>query len=219
MEAPAGSAPKKKTFTRSERVLLVAIALWVAVMGVGVGSWIYVRKMAAAPQESALPKLYPVPPFTFTDQNGQPFSSESLKGKVWVANFIFTRCPTICPMFTAKMASVQKSVLPYKDQVHLISFTVDPAYDTPAVLKAYAEQHHANPELWTFLTGTREGLQKTIVGDLKINMGEESDNLMAIAHGGHFVLVDQEMNVRGYYNSEDEDAVERLVADAAGLIR
>jgi protein SCO1/2 len=167
-----------------------------------------------------LPVLFQVPSFAFTDQDGATFKSdEKLRGKVWAANFVFTRCPTICPLFTKKMAEVQQGAAPLDDSVRLVSFTVDPAYDTPAVLKAYADKHHAKAGLWSFLTGTHEQLKKTIVTDLKIHMTDESDDIMAIAHGGHFVLVDGEMNVRGYYNSEDEDAVQRLVADMTKLVK
>lgn len=176
---------------------------------------------AYKPRPSGPPPLYPdaVPHFVFTDENDQVFRSEQeLAGKVWVANFVFTRCPTICPLFTKKMAEVQKEALPLRASMRLVSFTVDPAFDTPAVLKAYAEKHKAEPGFWHFLTGSHDALKKTIVTDLKIHMSDESEDIMAIAHGGHFVLVDQQMRLRGYYNSEDEDAVARLVADMKKVV-
>lgn len=169
----------------------------------------------------APPPLYPepIPHFVFQDEDDKAFrSEEQLAGKVWVANFVFTRCPTICPLFTKKMAEVQKEALPLSADVRLVSFTVDPRHDTPAVLKPYAEKYRAQSGFWSFLTGTHDALKKTIVTDLKIHMSDESDDIMAIAHGGHFVLLDRQMRMRGVYNSEDEDAVKRLVTDLKRVV-
>lgn len=201
----------RRRFSRNERLIGVALFVWVAITAVALGLYLSMRN-----REPPLPELYDVAAFSFTDQNGQPFRSEALKGQVWVANFIFTRCPTICPLFTKKMAEVQKGT---PSSVRLLSFTVDPAYDKPEVLKAYAETHHADPRRWTFLTGDRELLKKTIVDDMKIHVSDETADLMMLAHGGHFVLVDGNGHIRGYYNSEDEDAVPKLVHDATRLAR
>jgi protein SCO1/2 len=192
--------------------ILLALAALCGLLALGAG--LLLVSMRQSPPGP--PPIYPepVPHFEFTNEQGAPFrSQEQLAGKVWVANFVFTRCPSICPMFSKKMAEIQKETLPLSADVRLVSFTVDPRFDTPPVLKEYGERYHAQPGFWTFLTGEHDALKKTIVTDLKIHMTDESDDIMAIAHGGHFVLLDRQMRMRGVYNSEDDDAVKRLVAD------
>lgn len=167
----------------------------------------------------ALPLLSKVPPFQLTDQYGNRFDSASLNGKIWVANFIFTRCPTICPLFTEKMYKIQHRGRGLGDALHLVSFTVDPEYDTPEKLLEYANHHRASPRAWSFLTGPRPVLTEVVVRDLKVQMTKEGpdDDLMSIGHGGHFVLVDGSMRVRGYYDSSRPDAVDSVLRDA-GLL-
>lgn len=163
--------------------------------------------------------LSTMPAFSFTDESGKPFGTEQLQGKPWIANFIFTRCPTICPMFTAKMADVQARVKADGLDVHLVSFSVDPAFDSPEVLAAYAKEHGADPALWTFLTGDPEAIREAIVTGLKIAaqpVGEDQD-LASVFHGSHFVLVDSKGRIRGYYDSADADATTRMLADLQRL--
>jgi protein SCO1/2 len=119
------------------------------------------------------PILGALPHFTLTDHNGRPFGSEQLHGKVWVANFIFTRCPTICPAFTAKMVQVQKKSGSFGPNWHLVSFSVDPDYDNPARLRAFAQRHRANLDNWSFLTGELETIRTVVVDNFKIAMGRD----------------------------------------------
>ena len=165
-------------------------------------------------------RLGALPDFTFTRQDGQPFGLAQLKGEPFVANFIFTRCPTICPVFSQKMARLQKQT--EGQPLALVSFSVDPNYDTPERLTAYATRFGANPARWSFLTGDYTRLQETVVGGFKIAMGrngESEDDIPSIFHGSHFVLVDGTGEIRGYYNSDDDEAVERLLRDARWLVR
>lgn len=160
-----------------------------------------------------LPVLATVAPFALTDQSGGAWDSQGLNGKVWVANFVFTRCPTICPTFTAKMASIQKQS---GDDLHLVSFSVDPEFDTPPVLKAYAEKFHAQPR-WSFLTGERAALEAVVVKGMMQPMEKGDGSLMSIGHGSYFVLVDQKQQIRGFYRFHDDDSVARVLKDAASL--
>lgn len=163
--------------------------------------------------------LSTIPEFRFTNEAGAPFGTAELAGKPWIANFIFTRCPTICPMFTAKMADVQTRVKAGKLDVHLVSFSVDPAFDKPEVLAAYAKEHGADPARWTFLTGDPEAIRNAIVTGLKVAaqpVGADQD-LASVFHGSHFVLVDAQGRIRGYYDSADADATERMLADLRRL--
>lgn len=168
-----------------------------------------------------LPVLGTLPAFTLTDQHGQPFGTAQLQGKVWIANFIFTRCPTVCPRFTEQMATLQHRGRNLGDALHLVSFSVDPTHDTPAVLLEYAQRHRASPRRWTFLTGNPDALQRTVVDGLKISLGRngpDGDDTLSIVHGTHFVLVDGQMRIRGYYDSSDDQATEALLRDVGLLI-
>src|SRR5579871_377883 len=99
---------------------------------------------ACIPRSSSLPVLYDVPEFRLMAQDGQPFDSKVLNGKIWVADFIYTTCPGPCPRMTSQMHDVQSAILKMAD-VRLVSFTVDPARDTPPVLAEYAKSHGASP--------------------------------------------------------------------------
>jgi protein SCO1/2 len=198
--------------------MLVGRPLFWAVF-IALGLSLPIAKTMSVKLPPPLPVLNTVPPFELTDQYGKPFSSEQLRGKVWVANFIFTRCPSICPLFTSKMFEIQHRGRNLGEYFHLVSFTVDPEYDKPDVLLGYAKQHKASPRMWSFLTGTREALLELLVHGLHVQMTKEGtdDDLMSIGHGGHFVLVDAKMQIRGYYDSSSPDAVDTVLRDA-GLL-
>ncbi|PTL79616.1 SCO family protein [Vitiosangium sp. GDMCC 1.1324] len=206
---PSGTPPRSVN-----RFLWVALASAACLLALGVALLL--------PREEPLQRLGKLPAFTFTRQDGQPFGLQQLEGRPWVANFIFTRCPTICPVFTAKLARFQKQTADMGGELALVSFSVDPKYDTPERLTAYAAKYGADPARWSFLTGDYEQLKQTVVGGFKIAMGrndENEDDIPSIFHGSHFVLVDRTGEIRGYYNSEDDDAVERLRRDAGRLVR
>lgn len=164
------------------------------------------------------PVISTVPDFRLTDQEGRPFdSATALRGTPWIANFIFTRCTTICPIFTARMAQVDKLARDKKLKTRLVSFSVDPEHDTPEVLKAYAAERGASTERWSFLTGKTDEIVKLVTGALKIHIEQVGGKPVgeSIMHGTHFVLVDGAMKIRGYYNLSDADALDRLFADLA----
>ena len=169
-----------------------------------------------------LPRLGALPDFTFTRENGQSFGRAQLQGRPWVANFIFTRCPTICPLFTQKMARVQQHTAGQGEALQLVSFSVDPDYDTPERLTAYAAKYGAQPARWSFLTGDYTRLKSTVVEGFKVAMGrhdEDAQDILSIFHGTHFVLVDASGEIRGYYNSDDDEALERLLRDTERLVK
>jgi len=207
------TSPLPSQSTAKGRYLWVALAAAACLVALGVG--------LLRPSARPLERLGALPSFTFTRQDDQPFGTEQLAGRVWVANFIFTRCPTVCPVFTQKMARVQKKTEGLGERLQLVSFSVDPDYDTPERLAAYAEKYGAQPARWSFLTGEYTQLKDTIVKGFKVSMGREStdeNDVNGIFHGTHFVLVDRSGEIRGYYNSEHDDAVERLLRDAERLV-
>jgi protein SCO1/2 len=172
-----------------------------------------------------LPVLGKVPPFTLVASNGTPLSQANLEGGMWVADFIFTNCPSICPRLSAQMAKLRK-VLPQEgaDAVRLVSFSVDPANDTPDVLRGYADRFHADADSWLFVTGNRETLHALIAQGFHLAVAEraEDQNLDGeglITHSDRFVLVDRNLQIRGYYHGTDDDAIEQLSRDVRALTR
>ena len=172
-------------------------------------------RAALTPPMPELPVLGAVPPFHLLDEGGTRFGPERLAGRVWLANFIFTRCPAICPEMTERLVRVQRQL---GDAVDLVSISVDPAYDIPERMKAFAAQHGALSPRWHFLTGDGTTTEETVSRGFKIGLTRGSADPMSINHGVHVVLVDGRGLVRGYYDSTDPDARARLVADARRLV-
>ncbi len=169
--------------------------------------------------EEPLPELAQVPSFALLDQDARPFGLAQLSGKVWVANFIFTHCPSICPLLTSQMGNLQRRAAGENLDVHFVSFSVDPRNDTPERLKAYAEEHGADLSNWSFLTGELEAVNAAIVRGMRVRMGEPTPSEEGgydIMHASHFVLVDATGRIRGYYSS-DAAGMGRILRDAARL--
>jgi protein SCO1/2 len=215
----------------SGSVVLVLVAVIVVLLAVAaaVTAFLMVRNRPAAPrgveETESLPVLGQSPAFDLIDQEGRPFSSADLSGKVWVANFMFTRCANTCPVQAKKLAaleSIVKSVPGLAADVRLVSLSVDAERDQPADLKAYAEGHGADPALWVFLTGrpgqvarlSQEGFQLAAGADAGAGEGGEP----AITHSDRFLLVDGEGRLRGRYRpTVDEADMARLERDIRRL--
>lgn len=150
-----------------------------------------------------------VPDFSLTDQLGRPTTRADLDGRPWVADFIFTRCGGPCPRMSERMARMANALGP-DSTVRFVSFTVDPDYDTPAVLREYATALGADSDRWRFLTGSRAEILRVSIDGFHLAMGDaEIDSataLMNVAHSTRFVLVDGAGIIRGYYDGEDETA-------------
>jgi protein SCO1 len=162
-----------------------------------------------------LPKDGVVPPFQLIDQTDASFGSEQLRGKVWIADFIYSSCPGPCPMISSRMSETQK---PLRDtDVKLVSFSVDPEHDTPAVLRVYASRLNAQPGRWHFLTGDKNMIYHLSRDGFKL-AAAPNDGAGPI-HSTRMVLVDRDGVIRGYYDATDADAVTRLLADTTHLLR
>jgi protein SCO1/2 len=159
------------------------------------------RRLGASP-----PVLGALPPFTLTDQRGQPFGSRELSGRIWVADFVFTSCAGVCPLLTERMAEVGHRARKLGPDFHLVTITVDPDRDTPDKLAAYGARFGADPLSWSFLTGPLGDIERTVVDGFKIGMGKEASDagLLDIFHGEQLVLVDRAMRVRGYFPASAE---------------
>lgn len=166
-----------------------------------------------------LPTYSTLPAYEFTDENGKRFGSEDLKGKVYIASFLFTSCTTSCPPLLKTLQTVQHRMRGVIDRGAIVSFTVDPETDTPEVLFAKAREMNAHSAVWRFLTGPKEDIKSLLVGGFKVPLGEKefANNIMDVAHSKKLVLVDQEGVIRGYYSTE-KDGINHLMLDTGILI-
>ncbi len=168
---------------------------------------------ACVSNSSKLPVYNDIPAFDLVAQDGQPFHSAVLAGKIWVADFIYTTCPGPCPRMTSQMHQVQEAIAKMPD-VKLVSFTVDPARDTPPVLADYAKAHGASSEHWYFLTGPEATLQRLDRDDFKLGNLDAS-----LDHSTRFVLVDGKSRIRAYYDTSEPRSIARLIEDIHALAR
>jgi len=162
------------------------------------------------------PILGGVPEFELTDQLGEVFSSIDLTGKVWVANFIFTRCPSSCPLQMARMKQIQDKIFqhPGAYKTALISVTVDPDYDQPSILEKHAENFNVNQAHWKFLTGSRDEIWNLSKDGFKLAAGKQpGPDSTLLFHSTMMVLVDDLGRIRGYYDGITNEGEEALMAD------
>ncbi len=158
-----------------------------------------------------------VPQFRLTNQDSRPFGSEELRGKIWIADFIYTTCPGPCPMISTRMGELEK---PLKNSdVQLVSFTVDPEKDTPKVLRGYAENLHADARRWNFLTGDRTAIYALVRDGFKLGVSDGSEEAGQPVHSSRVALVDRRGAIRGYYDATEADTVTKLLADTNHLLR
>lgn len=178
------------------------------------------RVRAVAPGSTAvhladegLPTLGDVPPFAFTNIDGRSIDESVLRGHVWIADFIFTRCTTMCPITTAKMSVLRRSIR--SANIRFVSFSIDPEYDTPAILRAYAARWNAE-QRWLLLRPP-PGTVTEFAKAMNVPFQRTAMPLEPILHTSLFFLIDQRGRVRGLYGSLDDAAVRRLAADATIL--
>jgi protein SCO1/2 len=193
--------------------LLAGVALAVALAGAGA--------IAAWPRPPPpLPALGAVPEFALRTHDGGTLSASDLRGTVWAAGFVFTRCETICPVITAKMRRVQDATRDLGPAFRLVSLSVDPEHDTPEVLAAYAREHGADPRRWSFLGGGDfDALKAAVVDGFRLVLEREDPRRPeTILHASHVVLVDGAGRIRGYYDAADADCAERVARDARRLV-
>ncbi|WP_246333857.1 SCO family protein [Thermoactinomyces mirandus] len=152
-----------------------------------------------------------VPFFTYTNQDGETFGFQDLKGKIWLTDFIFTRCPNICPPMTANMLKIQNALKQAGMEAEIVSFSVDPEYDQPEKLKEFAKNYGADLNSWHFVTGySFEEIQKlvkdTFKGAVSRQEGPSPDVPVLVNHPSQFYLVDQNGKVVKFYDGLRPDA-------------
>jgi cytochrome oxidase Cu insertion factor (SCO1/SenC/PrrC family) len=154
--------------------------------------------------------------FSLVERSGRPVRPDDLKGKVWVASFVFTRCTGPCPQVTDTVAKLQKEFAGEPDVV-LVTFTVDPAHDQPDELKAYADQRGADPDRWLFLTGSEEELYRVIRDGFLLGVQQTTGSARTpgneVTHSTRLAVVDRRGHVRGYFDGRQVDEEGRPVDD------
>lgn len=181
---------------------------------IGIVSLHFAKEMALA-RRAAPPPLVYVGAWNLKNHLNQDFGSQDLKGKVVIASFFFTRCPSICPKLMGNMNEVHKRFA-NDENVHFVSFSVDPEFDTPEVLRAYREKSNFVADNWTFLTGTSEQMANVVTNQMKLHVGE-MDELLDVSHVAELVLFDQNGDLRGKF-STDTLGLAAIVRSAKFLI-
>ncbi len=196
-----------ETTSSEERPFFKSPFFWAFIIGAVL---ITVFRPLAESFQTAPPPIQKLQPWSLTDHNGHAFGSEQLKGKVWAADFFFTRCPSICTELTKNMKRLTEAMERHGD-FRFVSFTVDPDHDTPDVLAAYAQKHGADTDRWTFVTGTKKDLVDLIVGQMKFHVGDKEPigdlsqaDLYDISHTAKFALFDQNGDLRALFSADDE---------------
>jgi len=235
-----------KRFPESWRaVLMIGCVLGIGIAAVVLGG----MQGLFVPARTDLQVFGHVPDFALIERSGQSLARADLLGKVWIANFIFTRCTTECPLISNRMAHLQE-LFATEGDLRLVSISVDPEYDTPEVLSRYADSFHAQPQRWLFVTGEQAAVYRLVREGFSLGLQDPRQSVQSwntgfgkflhigptlafahhgshapseadplITHSGRFVLVDRHGQIRSYCNSNDESAWRRLPGDIKFLLR
>ena len=195
-----------------ERALWGALVLvLVAVVAAGL------HRLVLRPQPEPLPVIAAVPDFSLVDSAGAPVSAEDFAGKIWIADFVFSRCGGICPLLSSNFAKLQGRLAA---GVVLVSISDDPTYDRPEVLRAYGQRFGADPEHWRLLTGEREEIHRLVRDGFRLSVAEDATKNPEdlVTHSDRFVVIDRSRRVRAMHHGTDDGVVEAVLADVSRLI-
>ena len=212
MEAQTDNTINEKR--KVDKSTLIWVGLGVIIIAIaGINLWsMFDTKLEGSPD---LPKLVEarVPDFSLTNQQGQSLSRSNMAGKIWIADFIFTNCPTICPAMTQEMARLQSEFV--ADPIYFVSFSVDPERDTVDVLSRYATAYGADDRRWHFLTGEKASIYQLAEQGFSLAAGPQGSEIL---HSPRFVLVTSEGKIHGHYDSRRKPAMLRLRRDVKTLL-
>lgn len=190
---------------------------------VGASVWLYQNRYTLAGGMGSNaghenPVMGTVPDFSLTERSGKTVAKSDLLGRFWVASFVFTRCATSCPVAVSELAKLQADL---PEDVRLVSFSVDPEYDSPSVLADYAEKVGADVDRWLFLTGEKSAIYSYIREGfhLAVQQNPEPRPGLEVTHSPRFALVDPKGRIRGYYDSSNPDDLGRLRKDVRRLYK
>ena len=163
--------------------------------------------------------IYPtIPAFSFQNQNGETVTEKSFDGKIYVADFFFTTCPTICPPMKKNLLKLYKI---YKDnpEVAILSHTIDPGHDSVEVLRQYAKDMGVTGTMWQFVTGDREKIYEIGQKNYLVSAREDSSEAGGYIHSGHFILIDKNKHIRGMYDGTTDAGTKQLLEDIKVLLK
>lgn len=191
--------------------------LVIAIGAVGVAYVVQRTRKVETPTAPPTPDVRgTVRPFTLTERSGKEFDGAALKGKVWIAHFMFTLCPGPCPLMCLQVSGLQKTL---PEEVQFVSFSIDPVTDTPEVLRGYAVRFNAQEGRWWFVTGPRETIWRISEVDFKVGVKDDPDDPRRPDHDPRFCVVDRRGRVRGHYRFDDEEQMRRLSVDVPALLK
>ena len=172
--------------------------------------------------------LQEVPAFDFINQDSQAITNDFYRGKVYVVEFFFSSCTTICPIMNRNMLQVSKEFAS-QENFGIASISIDPSFDTPQVLKAYASRYKATHPNWNFLTGDKDTIHKLSNEGFKLFAAQDKDEIDGFSHSGLFALIDQNGVVRSrkdkhgnplfYYNGLEQESIDMLIQDIKKLLQ
>lgn len=165
----------------------------------------------ATPEDARLEDYGTVPAFELTERSGRRVARDDLVGRPWLASFVFTRCPDFCPTVSGRIAELDRRL---PEGVPLISLSVDPEHDTPAVLQGYAERLDAS-DRWLFLTGGFEEIRSLVAEGFHLSIAQDGHG--AITHSDRVALVDGSLRIRAYYRGTEPGWVEEALRDLDAL--
>lgn len=210
MEAQADNAAKVgRKFDKSTLIWVMLGVIIIAIAAVNLWS-----VFGTKPEVVTEAVTISVPDFRLTNQQGEPLGLSDMAGKIWIADFIFTNCPTICPAMTQEMARLQSEFV--ADPVYFVSFSVDPERDTTKVLTRYAKAYGADDRRWHFLTGDKAQIYQLAEQGFSLAAGHKGSEIL---HSPRFVLVKADGNIHDYYDSRSKPAMLRLRQDVKTLLR
>ena len=190
------------------------------------GIWA-IPKIVANLSEPDLAVIGKVPAFSFTNQNEKTITNKNYKGKVYIVEFFFTTCPSICPIMNKNMVRIQDEFFG-NPKLAIASFSIDPTHDTPSVLKEYATTYKMTNPNWNLLTGDKDAIYELANKGFNLYVGENSEVEGGFEHSGFFALIDQEGNIRSrkdgngnpiiYYNGLEDSGVQMLKEDIKKLL-
>ena len=160
-----------------------------------------------------------IPPFQYLNQDSVMITSESMKGKVWIADFFFTSCPTICPKMTAQLKRLSFMTADIEKYLQFMSFSIDPTTDQPHVLREYVARHGITAKKWYFFTGDEEATHQLGVDYFQVFANKDIESEGGYAHSPAFVLIDREGYVRGVYVGTETAQVDQLEKDLRKLLK
>ena len=156
-------------------------------------------------------KYHKISDFSLTNQNGETITQDYYENKIYIADFFFTTCPTICPIMTKNMFEVQQKTL--KQNVLLVSYSVTPEIDSIAQLKKYALENKVNDNKWNLLTGDKKQIYELARKSYLVAKNDGDGGKYDMIHTENFVLIDKEKRIRGYYDGTNKDDIDKLLSD------